>query len=69
MTYYLIFCACVFLYCAHTAFEDTTLMRHSGERDYPQPRVMFLAGVAVLSVIPGLNLGLLAFTVMYRKGL
>ena len=69
MTAYLIFCACIFLYCAHTAYEDTTLMRHSGERDYPQPPALFVGGLLVVSVIPVLNLALLGFTMLYRKGL
>jgi len=68
MTVYIIICACIFLYAAHTAFEDVTLMRHSGETDYPNPPVLFLAGLFIVSFIPVLNLALIGFTVLYRKG-
>lgn len=69
ITVYVIICSLIFVYCAHTAFEDTTLMRHSGERDYPQPPVHFLGGLFIVSFIPVLNLGLLGLTMLYRRGL
>jgi len=65
---YCVFSTCIFLYGLHTALEDVTIMRHTGEPGYPDPPGAFIGGLLVLSFIPFLNVLLLGFTMFYRRG-